>query len=78
MSNARECRFCDHCDIKRQNSEGSIRCTKFSKWTNRFSYCDSYHDAIINKQFEEIEAYIEKIKKNKIGSRMERMDGKSC
>ena len=33
------CRQCKHSDTNRKNSEGKIRCTRFSMWVSEFDDC---------------------------------------
>lgn len=47
--NAKECRFCKHCDVKRTNDIGQARYTRFSTYINSFDNCDYF----ISKQSEE-------------------------
>lgn len=40
--NAKECRFCKHCDVNRTNDIGQVRCKRFSIYVNLFDHCDYY------------------------------------
>lgn len=47
--NAKECRFCRHCDINRTNDIGQVRCTRFSTFVNLFNCCDYFTTNKMNK-----------------------------
>ena len=46
---AKECRFCKHCDVNRTNDIGQVRCTRFSTYINLFDNCDYF----VSKQSKE-------------------------
>lgn len=38
------CMDCDHCDVSRQNEQGQVRCTRFSRYVNRDDKgCDEFY-----------------------------------
>lgn len=53
------CINCDHCDPKRINNEGRVRCKRLSIYVDREAYCDNYHslerDNFINSILKERE-----------------------
>ncbi len=40
--NAKECRFCKHCDPNRTNDIEQVRCKRFSTFVNLFDKCDYF------------------------------------
>lgn len=40
--NAKECRFCRHCDTNRTNDIEQVRCKRFSTFVNLFDKCDYF------------------------------------
>ena len=48
---AKECRFCKHCDVNRTNDIGQVRCKRFSTYVNLFDRCDYFIDDGIEKIF---------------------------
>lgn len=40
--NAKECRFCKHCDVNRTNDIHQVRCKRFSTYVNLFDRCDYF------------------------------------
>lgn len=63
MSNITGCRYCGHSDTKRKNSEGKIRCRRYSQWVGELgTVCESFTQGILpllkeiaeDKELEEI------------------------
>lgn len=58
--NAKECRFCKHCDVNRTNDIGQVRCKRFSTYINLFDRCDYF----ITDGTERIEKILERLNEN--------------
>ena len=54
---AKECRFCKHCNEKRTNDIGQVRCKRFSTYVNLFDRCDYF----ITDGTERIEKILEEL-----------------
>lgn len=54
MKNA--CINCDHCDEKRTNDKGQIRCKKFHIYRERGDWCEYHQD----KELEQLFALLDK------------------
>lgn len=52
--NAKECRFCKHCDVNRTNDIGQVRCVRFSTYVNLFDFCDYFFTDGLEKIFKEL------------------------
>lgn len=59
--NAKECRFCKHCDVNRTNDIGQVRCTRFSTFVNLFDGCDYFITKESEKLFEAIKELNENV-----------------
>lgn len=51
---AKECRFCNHCDVNRINDFGQMRCTRFNTFVNLFDWCDYFISETSEKLFDAI------------------------
>lgn len=51
--NAKECRFCKHCDVNRTNDILQVRCKRFSTYVNLFDWCDYFIADGMEKIFKE-------------------------
>lgn len=52
--NAKECRFCKHCDVNRTNDIEQVRCKRFSTYVNLFDCCDYFITDGKEKIFKEL------------------------
>ena len=44
MSNRTGCKYCEHSDTNRKNSNGEIRCTRYSMWVLEYdNICDEFY-----------------------------------
>lgn len=51
---AKECRFCKHCDVNRTNDIHQVRCKRFSTYVNMFDWCDYFNTDGMEKIFKEL------------------------
>lgn len=43
--NAKECRFCCHCDMSKANNTGQVRCKKFYAWVEPSYKCECFFES---------------------------------
>lgn len=54
MQTAKECMYCEHCDLNRINDIDQVRCKRFSTYVNLFDSCDYFLSKYDVKLFKEL------------------------